>query len=219
MSVEINVALLSGDSMSMNCSLDSLLVEVKVTAQLHFKKGFLRLVSASSTLLDPMSTVRDLGENRSVTAIPHSVTVSSMKFGESFFAISSSGHVVPWGQDNYVPQGLQDVRCIHVATYACAAIRFDGTVASWGVTDQGGDGSEVQSPLTDVVQLQATSGAFAAIRADGTVVTWGNPDEGGDSSQVQEQLTQVVHIQASAMGFAAIKADGQVVTWGGPSPS
>eukprot|EP00439_Symbiodinium_sp_Y106_P009580 s517_g1.t1 len=184
-------------------------------------------------VLDPRSTVLDLGEDTHITAILTSVTVYSWPRGPNFFAISSSGFVVPWGTYPTPPKVLQDIRCIQMTGmgYAYAAIRHDGSVVCWGDPEGGGDcrevqgelkevvaiqssdSSEVQSQLKGVVSVQTTTGAFAAIRADGAVVTWGNPDAGGDSTDVQEQLTQVVQIQSSEMGFAALRADGQVIAW------
>ena len=126
--------------------------------------------------------------------------VSARRNGTSFFQISSSGSVVPWGTFSTPPEVLKDVRCIQEATSAHAAIRHDGTVVCWGDPEQGGDSRSVQSQLEGVVNIQACSGAFAAIRADGTVITWG----GGDSTDVQEELKHVVQIQSGAKGFAAI---------------
>ena len=63
MAIDITVALLSGQSVSLSFSPDSLLVEVKVAAQRVFQIGFCRLVSANGQLLDPESTVRYLGED------------------------------------------------------------------------------------------------------------------------------------------------------------
>ncbi|CAE7835323.1 unnamed protein product, partial [Symbiodinium sp. KB8] len=95
-----------------------------------------------------------------------------------------------------------------------AALLGDGSVATWGKADLGGDSSAVQEQLRDVQQIQTSDSAFAAILINGSVVTWGDADSGGDSSGVQEQLRDVQQIQTSDSAFAAIRRDGSVVTWG-----
>ena len=72
---------------------------------------------------------------------------------------------------------------------AFAAILGDGSVASWGAADAGGDSSAVQGQLKQVQQIRATQhGAFAAILDDGSVMTWGDAENGADSTSVQDQL-------------------------------
>ena len=101
---------------------------------------------------------------------------------------------------------------------ALSTILGDGSVATWGTKDYGGDSRTVQDQLKGLQQIQATAQAFAAILSDGSVVTWGDENYGGsgDSRAVQDQLKGVQQIQASQNSFAAILSDGSVVTWGGP---
>ncbi|OLQ14791.1 hypothetical protein AK812_SmicGene1072 [Symbiodinium microadriaticum] len=107
------------------------------------------------------------------------------------------------------------LKAVHNNGYAgFAALLGDGSVATWGKADFGGDSSAVQEQLQDVQQMQTSERAFAAILLDGSVVTWGNGRFGGDSSAVQEQLRDVQQFQACHAAFAAILADGSVVTWG-----
>ena len=103
---------------------------------------------------------------------------------------------------------------VHRSIAAFVAILGDGSVASWGRADAGGDSSAVQHQLKHVRQIQAANGAFAAILGDGSVVTWGSAPAGGNSSAVQHQLKDVRQIQAANGAFAAILGDGSVVTWG-----
>ena len=97
---------------------------------------------------------------------------------------------------------------------AFAALFSDGSVATWGHADLGGNSIAVQEQLMAVQQIQASALSLAAIMDDGSVVTWGHADFGGDSSAVQAQLKHVQQIQATESAFAAILADGSVVTWG-----
>ena len=108
------------------------------------------------------------------------------------------------------------VRTISATIRAFAAIRFDGSVVTWGDQEYGGNSSAVREQLAGGVQsISASGGAFAAIKSDGSVVTWGQQEWGGDSSAVREQLAGGVQsISAANTAFAAIKTDGSVVTWG-----
>ena len=162
MAVEITVALLSGQAMSLNCSPETPLLDVKMAARDHFQIGFCRFVSASGEVLDPRSTVLDLGEDTHITAILTSVTVYSWPRGPNFFAISSSGFVVPWGTYPTPPKVLQDIRCIQLTGmgYAYAAIRHDGSVVCWGDPEGGGDCREVQGELKEVVAIQSSTDAL-----------------------------------------------------------
>ncbi|OLQ02258.1 Poly [ADP-ribose] polymerase 3 [Symbiodinium microadriaticum] len=97
---------------------------------------------------------------------------------------------------------------------AFAAILGDGSLATWGADDAGGDSSAARGKLKNVQQIQSSGRAFAAILGDRSVVTWGDYEFGGDSSAVQERLQNVQQIQASFCAFAAVLGDGSVVTWG-----
>ena len=101
-------------------------------------------------------------------------------------------------------------------TGAFALHATGGSVLTWGLSEKGGDTSQVREQLTRIQHIQATARAFAAILGDGFVTTWGDPTSGGDSSDVQEQLVRVQQVQATLRAFAAILDDGSVVTWGNP---
>ena len=72
-------------------------------------------------------------------------------------------------------------------TAAFAALRDDGSVVTWGNSEEGGDSSAVASALdgtNDVTAIRSTNAAFVALHVDGTVTTWGDASYGGDSSSV-----------------------------------
>lgn len=102
--------------------------------------------------------------------------------------------------------------------FAFAAIKADGTVVTWGNSDNGGDSSAVAADLTNVQSISSSTAAFAALKADGSVVTWGSSSSGGDSSSVASALdgsNPVTTLYSTATAFAAIRADGSVIAWGG----
>ena len=221
--LQVTVALPSGCSEKFSIPQSSKVGDLSVLAQKSFQRGFLRLVAADHSLMDPTVSLQAAGlqDGHHLTAI---VLEAKLAATEDAFALFCSGgdRVVTWGDpdsggDSFgVQEQLQGVKQVQATERAFAAILADGSVVTWGNPDYGGDSSGVQDQLKGVQQLQAAAEAFAAILADGSVVTWGNPDRGGDSSEVQNQLKGVQQLQATAEAFAAILADGSVVTWGNP---
>ncbi|WP_413413316.1 Ig-like domain-containing protein [Prochlorococcus sp. MIT 0701] len=97
---------------------------------------------------------------------------------------------------------------------AFAAVKNDGSVVTWGDSDDGGDSSSVAADLSSGVnQIFSADYAFAALKDDGSVITWGS--SGGDSSSVAADLSSGVNqIFSTGYAFAALKDDGSVVSWG-----
>ena len=103
--------------------------------------------------------------------------------------------------------------------FAFAAVAGDGSVVTWGNSQNGGDSSTVASQLHDVAEIASNSFAFAALRRDGSVVTWGNQNLGGNSASVATAINGKVDVAglfSTATAFAALRGDGSVVTWGDP---
>ena len=72
---------------------------------------------------------------------------------------------------------------------AFAALKFDGSVITWGSSFYGGDYSQLTKGLqSGVKHIYATSTAFAALKEDGSVITWGSALDGGYSNSVQSNL-------------------------------
>ena len=82
---------------------------------------------------------------------------------------------------------------------AFAAIKFDGSVITWGESGLGSDSSKVENDLASgVQQIYSTRfGAFAAVKNDGSVITWGDSRCGGDSSKVKNDLTGGIQCSAA----------------------
>eukprot|EP01060_Flectonema_neradi_P016591 TRINITY_DN2320_c4_g1_i1.p1 TRINITY_DN2320_c4_g1~~TRINITY_DN2320_c4_g1_i1.p1 ORF type:complete len:4269 (+),score=762.65 TRINITY_DN2320_c4_g1_i1:44-12850(+) len=141
----------------------------------------------------------------------------------AFAAISGTQNtVVTWGISG---QGGGDMSTVSALissgvdrifgnSRAMSALKFDGTVVSWGTSADGGDATTVTSVLTGVRNITTTKSAFAAIKSDGTVVTWGQATHGGNSATVSTVLTNVASVFSTADAFAALRQDGSVVTWG-----
>eukprot|EP00435_Cladocopium_sp_Y103_P043377 s671_g12.t1 len=220
--LQVTVALPSGQGDTFSLQSSSKVGALKVLAQKSFQRGFLRLVAADHSEVDPTLSLQAAGlqDGDHLTAIAVEAKLAATNAAFALFC-SGGDRVVAWGNPRYgsdsseVPDQLKSVQQVQASFGAFAAILGDGSVVTWGAPNLGGDRSAVQDQLKSVRQVQASGNAFAAILADGSVVTWGAPDSGGDSSEVQDRFKSVQQVQATLAGaFAAILADGSVVTWG-----
>ena len=104
---------------------------------------------------------------------------------------------------------------------AFAAIRNDGSVITWGNSQDGGDSSTVASAIngstdpTDVVQVYATTSAFAALQKNGAVITWGDVNNGGSTSSVAAKVNGETDVaKFSLQTQLCLKIRWLTVTWG-----
>ena len=96
---------------------------------------------------------------------------------------------------------------------AFAALKQDGSVVTWGGSDDGGDSSTVSSSLTSILQIYP--GMLCSLKTRWSCSCQGYSYYGGDSSTVSSSLTSnVQQIYSTLHAFAALKQDGSVVTWG-----
>ena len=139
---------------------------------------------------------------------------------------------------------LNEVKDIFVNDGAFAALKMEGSVATWGDRDYGGDASVVTCNRGDIcsyfsVASDLKSGvkkvvpnkdSFAAIKSDGSVVLWGRSkrgrgysrnickDYGGSCSSYESISSRLVSnikkTVSNGDAYAALKTDGSVVTWG-----
>ncbi|CAE7340248.1 Myo7b, partial [Symbiodinium pilosum] len=105
----------------------------------------------------------------------------------------------------------------------------DGTVVTWGSSNNGGDSSAVASQLTDIVQISGARCKFTARKSTGKAIMWGG-NSGCDSSaqnhfdhfSSNNELDDVVNLAVHELDFAALKADGTARgfgEWGRQTPS
>ncbi|NHM26454.1 PKD domain-containing protein [Desulfofundulus sp. TPOSR] len=167
---------------------------------------------------------------------------------ERSLAVKRDGTVWVWGSNAYgalgdgteeccrlTPvqvQGLADVVAVAAGDFHSLALKFDGTVWTWGRNWYGelGDGTrekrlypvQVQG-LADVVAVAAGDEHSLALKSDGTVWAWGRNWAGqlGDGTRedrltpVQVQgLTDVIAVSGEASHSLALKSDGTVWAWG-----
>ena len=212
------------------------------------------------------SGVKDSNGNVNTGALTNDV-VKIYSNVYTFAALKSDGSVVTWGNADYggdwldSTSGVKDsngaidenalaggennkVVKIYSNSFSFAALKGDGSVVTWGYSNNGGDwldstygvkysdgnvNTGALTALTDnpVVKIYAAYYAYAALKIDGSVVTWGNPIFGGNpfnptygvkdsNGAIDENALAggVVKIYSTGFSFAALKGDGSVVTWG-----
>ena len=105
---------------------------------------------------------------------------------------------------------------VYATGSAFAALKTDGSVATWGSSANGGDSSGVSNKLSSGVQeIAANNYAFAALKDDGTVAAWGSSQYGGSASYMHS----VEKLIPGAYSFTAITQDGHALIWGKDSYS
>lgn len=175
----------------------------------------------------------------------------------TFAALLKDGSVITWGDswwgDSYVANDgtvwgggkstiaakLTGVTQLCGAYSAFAALKSDGSVVSWEVSDPRTDdylhidhgfarpmglgtvnlSSGVATELNSgVTRIYSNGIAFTALKNDGSVVAWGTGNSTGalpGQADVSGKLRDgVIAISATTGAFAALKTDGTVVAWG-----
>ena len=208
--LHLNVSLPSGRSASLSLPHEGTVLDLKLAAQQSLGQALLRLAAPDGRLLDPKKHLQDSGlqDGDSITAVAQELKAAATE--STVVLWCPGGGVVTWGRSDIggdsarVRDQLKNVRQIHVAHSAFAAILADGSVVTWGDPFNGGNSTMVRDQLTNVQQIHATGGAFAALLADGGVITWGDRRNGGNSTMVRDQLKNVHQICATDGAFAAI---------------
>ncbi len=127
---------------------------------------------------------------------------------------------------------LSGVVAVAAGSNHSIAVRYDGTVWSWGGNSRGqvGDGTTDSRPravrvggLTDVVGISASGDQSFALRNDGRVWAWGANDRGvlGDGTTIDRNvpvqvqgISDVAMVAAGPVSTIAVKGDGSVWGWG-----
>ena len=121
------------------------------------------------------------------------------------------------------PFSLDNVRKIVAGNYGFAALRYDGTLVSWG----GRNYYKAYVYKAENVKDITTNGeAFASIMEDGTVRAWGENRYGGSVFQgkgrdnnrdwygAPQDLTDVKAIYSNLYSFVALTHGGFIQSWG-----
>ena len=120
----------------------------------------------------------------------------------TFFILKNDNKLYGWGElmdtskiDNAKLTTLIDISSVHFTTNACAALKTNGEVITWGTNTYGGDkghstygvrntSGNVQESLLNsgsgVVSIASNLNSFCALKSDGTVLCWGNQSKGGN---------------------------------------
>ena len=120
----------------------------------------------------------------------------------TFFILKNDNKLYGWGDfmnttkiDNTKLATLTNVSSVHFTTNACAALKTNGEVITWGTNSAGGDKADgtygvrntsgnVDGSLLNsgsgVISISSNLNAFCALKSDGTVLCWGNQSKGGN---------------------------------------
>ena len=120
----------------------------------------------------------------------------------AFFILKNDNKLYGWGElmrttkiDNAKLATLTDVLSINFTKNACAVLKTNGEVITWGTDTYGGDkghstygvrntSGNVQESLLNsgsgVVSIASNLNSFCALKSDGTVLCWGNQSKGGN---------------------------------------
>ena len=158
--------------------------------------------------------------------------------GNHFVALQPGGWLSMWGS-NYFGECDMPIMANAGSTIQhavggslfTAALRLDGSVATWGRNNRGqcmgsdaggmaivserSTGTLVQVgglPLSGAKAIAAGYEHMMAIKADDSVVCWGNTDDG--RCQTPIWLGPVVKIAAGTSHSVALQLNGEVVAWG-----
>ena len=166
-----------------------------VVAWGQYTSGFSNLELAAN------ETIVDIVSNRYATTV-----------------LKNTGEVFSWGISSYggvAPSDLTEVSQVYPLQYGFAALKFDGSIVTWGRTGTYGVGipTSVQAVLADkkVIEILGGNQATAALTEDGTVVAWGDARYGG-STPVGN--SDVIKLYQTYLAFAALKSNGDVIAWG-----
>jgi|GEM_PF-865209 len=114
-----------------------------------------------------------------------------------------------WGGGAAPPEGSYVAVAYGVAHGV--AIKTDGSLVSWGDSDDFGELS--QTPTTGTYVAVSAGGAFSvALASDGSLVAWG-ADNNGNVSQTPTTGSYVA-VAAGSSHVVALRSDGSLVSWG-----
>ena len=138
--LQFTVALPSGRSEEFSLEPSSKVGDLRVLAQRAFQLGFLRLVAADHSVVDPTKSLQDAGleDGDHLTAIAVEAKVAATARAFALFC-PGGDRVVTWGDprcggdSSQVQDRLKGVRQVQATLEgAFAALLADGSVVTWG---------------------------------------------------------------------------------------
>jgi hypothetical protein len=102
---------------------------------------------------------------------------------------------------------------IYSNALAFAALKADGSIATWGNLESGGKKAPNAPTDKGYIKIYSTDKAFAALKVDGSITTWGDLGNKHTNAPTDKGYAE---IYSNAYAFTAIKPDGSIRTWGDP---
>jgi hypothetical protein len=157
--------------------------------------------------------------NYAAAVIRDDGSVVSWGYAHSGGAMGGHNDTYQWtGAPIFVTEPSSGVVALYSNTNAFCALKYDGTVFSWGNYWAGGymktsifDSHIVKQPaiLSNVQEIYNNAYTFTSLHNDGTITVWGDTFYGAGISG-----ENIVTITANDYGYAAIKSDNSILTWG-----
>jgi alpha-tubulin suppressor-like RCC1 family protein len=151
------------------------------------------------------------------------LTIHLFLFGQLFSVFCGSAlsaivgnSVVAWGglpgyeSVTNVPANLTNVIAISAGNAFSLALRSDGTVVAWGLSENGA--TNVPGDLTNAVAVASGHAHSLALTSDRRVVAWGFNFAG--QTEVPAGITNAVGIGAGFGHSVILTEDGRVIAWG-----
>ncbi|CAE7407499.1 ANKRD50 [Symbiodinium sp. CCMP2592] len=224
-----------GDSSSVASELASGVLSIEAPKPDGFHRGFVAWKAGGTAVI--------WGHNTDGThiALPSQVISDVKKVemaGLAVGVLKNDGTVITAGRaddarsfadSSSVAAQLTNVVDLVCPAYACAALRVDGTVVTWGYADWFGSSRRLSgsSGLTNIQKIYGSFYSFAGLKTDGSVVTWGwsgsqygtdfSSPRSSTSSEVQSDVVEIYSNPTATEGggaFVALKQDGGIVAWG-----
>jgi hypothetical protein len=123
---------------------------------------------------------------------------------------NAQGSLVSWADSSHIsepPTGT--FTAVAAGNMHRLAIRTDGTLASWGLDN---NGIIEPAPAGNFVAVAAGWAHAVAIRTDGTLVSWGGFDTVGEVSDTPSGT--FIAVAAGGYHSVAIRTDGTLESWG-----
>ena len=131
----------------------------------------------------------------------------------AFSVLKPDGSIHAWGRSEDFVQAPTDNGYVQIFSSPSvqAAMKVDGSIATWGYGPDGGTGGPSDAGY---VTIFSNAGAMGAMKPDGSIVTWGQSQSGGTDSPGVPTGGDYIEVAATGTAFAALNIDGTIASWG-----
>ena len=165
---------------------------------------------------------KNLFPNLAVDIIPYD------DYCDAFAGVTTTGELRCWGSFNNgdfdglpTTNDFTGAKIVFTVNAACA-LKSDGSIATWGRSEDGGTGNDSKTANNDIpidngyTAIYASEDSFTAIKDDGTVSYWGHNSYNNISNNSGAPSSVGTNAKIAVNGgvFVALKSDGTLLNWG-----